>query len=352
MTAYEWLWFLVDSLNLIYKFIWLVFLTRRHYGQVTTTAGHIFELNVLLNVSINNFLLILIWDLDLLPWGGTISDILDTAGLYSFFAAMAGSLIETVVFLKTLNVNTMMTNTARKIILAMTIFCYVLAVIHTLVLPSTNHSQSEILFCDYLSPKDFFRMTLPGTLVFVMVLSVIGFAVFRGLQIRRTNVVIPDNSILQELDHGQESGVRRLNYTPPPGRLFTIQAVISELDQKTPRQIIEDDLVIQDIENRDSNIAMDNVTIVEMGCVPHVPLPGIDMIMKTIHKYLKNTMISLLILTSLLPSFSTGLYGFITNLGCEDPTIKTMAEMSEYGCYVLTIFLPVFIKLKLDRLNE
>ena len=110
MTAYEWL--LVDSLNLIYNFIWLVFLARRHYGQVTTTAGHIFELNVLLNVSINNFLLILIWDLDLLPWGGTISDILDTAGLYSFFAAMAGSLIETVVFLKTLNVNTMMTNTA------------------------------------------------------------------------------------------------------------------------------------------------------------------------------------------------------------------------------------------------
>ena len=181
MTAYEWL--LVDSLNLIYNFIWLVFLARRHYGQ-DTTAGHIFELNVLLNVSIFNFLLILIVDLEFLP-KGIISDILDTTIRYSFLVAIAGSLIETVVFLKTLNVNTMMTNTARKIILAMTIFCYVLAVIHTLVLPSTNHSQSEILFCDYLSPKDFFRMTLPGTLVFVMVLSVIGFAVFRGLQIRR-----------------------------------------------------------------------------------------------------------------------------------------------------------------------
>ena len=347
MTAYEWL--LVDSLNFIYNFIWLVFLANRHFGQVTTTAGHIFELNVLLNVSISNFLLILIVDLELLP-KGTISDMLDTASIYSFLVAMAGSLIETVIFLKTLNVNTMMTNTAGKIVSAMTIFCYVLAVINTLVLPSTK--KSEILFCEFLSPKGLFIVTLPGTLVFVMVLSVIGYAVFRGLQIRRTNFEIPDNISLEELEYGHESGVRRLNVTPPPGRLFTIQAVISELDQKTPRQIIEDDLVIQDIENRDSNIDMDNVTIVEMGCVQHVPLPGIDMIMKTIHKYLKNTMISLLILTSLLPSFSTGLYGFITNLGCEDPTIKTMAEMSEYGCYVLTIFLPVFIKLKLDRLNE
>ena len=315
-----------------------MFLARRHYGQVTTTAGHIFELNVLLNVSISNFLLILIVDLELLP-KSIMSDILDTASIYSFLVAMAGSLIETVVFLKTLNVNTMMTNTAGQIILAMTIFSYVLGVINTLVLPSTNMSQSEILFCDYLSPKDFFRATLPGTILFVIVLSVIGFAVFRGLQIRRTieNVEIPERR--------HKSGVRRLNDTPSPGRLFTIQGVISELDHETPRQIIEDDLVIQNIENRDSNIDMDNATNGEMGCVPHVPLPGIDMIMKTIQKYLKNTMISLLILTSLLPSYSTGLYGFITNSGCEDPTIKTMAEMSEYGWYLLTVFLPVLIKL-------
>ena len=173
MTAYEWL--LVDSLNFIYNFIWLVFLANRHFGQVTTTAGHIFELNVLLNVSISNFLLILIVDLELMP-KGTISEILDTASIYSFLVAISGSLIETVVFLKTLNVNTMMTNTAGKIVSAMTIFCYVLAVINTLVLPSTK--KSEILFCEFLSPKGLFIVTLPGTLVFVMVLSVICYAVF------------------------------------------------------------------------------------------------------------------------------------------------------------------------------
>ena len=312
MTAYEWL--LVDFLNLIYNFTWLMFLASRYYGQVTTTAGHIFELNVLLNVSINNFLLILIWDLELLP-KGIISDMLDKTNFYSFLVAMAGSLIETVVFLKTLNVNTMMTNTAGKIILAMTIFSYVLGVITTLVRPNANGSRSEILLCDDLS----FRLPLSGTLLFVIVLSVIGFALFRGLQIRRTieNVEIPERR--------HKSRVRRLNYTPPPGRLFTIQAVLAELDQETPRQIIEDDLVIQDIENGDYNIdmdpsvVMDNVMIGEMGCAPH--LPGIDIIMKTIHKYL----------TSLLPSYLTGLYGFITNSGCEDPNIKVMAEISDYG---------------------
>ena len=43
MEGYEWL--CVDLLSFIYTLTWLVFLTRKHYGQVTTTAGHIFELN-------------------------------------------------------------------------------------------------------------------------------------------------------------------------------------------------------------------------------------------------------------------------------------------------------------------
>ena len=63
-------------------------------------------------------------------------------------------------------------------------------------------------------------------------------------------------------------------------------------------------------------------------------------------------MISLLILTSLLPWYATSLYGFITDSGCEDPTIKTMAEMSQCGWYMLTICLPLLIKFKLDRLSE
>ena len=124
MTAYEYL--LVDLITFIYNIAWLVFLIHKHYGQVTTTAGHIFELNVLLNVNVNVFLLIIIEDLEVSPWA-IMSEILDISVQFSLYAAMAGS--QTAVFLKTLNVNTMMTNTAGKIILILTIFTYGLGVI-------------------------------------------------------------------------------------------------------------------------------------------------------------------------------------------------------------------------------
>ena len=350
MTGYE----LIDFFNFIYNLGWLVFLIYKHYGKVTTTAGHIFELNVMLNVTISNFLLILIVDLEVLP-SGILSEILDTTNIYSFLTAMTGSQIETVVFLKTLNVNTMMTNTAGKIILAMNMLSYVLAIINTLALPSMTLRQSDILFCDYLTPMDFFRMTLPGTVVLVMVLSVMGFAVFRGFQFRRKdNEENPVNLglELEDLGQGHEIGVRGGD-TPSEGRLFTIQSMISELNQVTPREIVEEDLVIQDIElaNTMTSSSIDHAMIHEMGCVP-MPLPGIIVIMNTIQKYMKNTMISLLILTCLLPWYLTGLYGFITNSGCEDPKVKFMADVSEYGWIMLNIFLPLLIKLKLDRLSE
>merc|ERR1711894_559452 len=107
----EWLIFALFIFFLIYNLTWLVFLTKRHYGQVTTTAGHIFELNVLLNYTIFNFFLILLEVLEVLPWG-TMSEMIYTMMYYSYLSALAASQIETVIFLKTLSVNTMMTNTA------------------------------------------------------------------------------------------------------------------------------------------------------------------------------------------------------------------------------------------------
>ena len=184
MASYE--WFLVDLINLIYNLTWLVFLTYKHYGQVTTTAGHIFELNVLLNVTITNFFLILIVDLELLP-KGTISEIFDTASTYSFSVAIAGSQIETAIFLKTLDTNTMMTNTAGKIILAMDIFSLIAGtgtgVISTLAQPSSIQNKLE---CHLNTPKAFYQFTIPCTVVLVILLGVIGFAVFRSRQIRKT----------------------------------------------------------------------------------------------------------------------------------------------------------------------
>ena len=426
MVEYEWL--LLDLLNLIYNLTWLVVLTREHYGQVTTTAGHIFELNVLLTSTFNIIFIIIFLDLKILPLG-IMAQILDTASHYNILMAMAGSLIETAVFLKTLNVNTMMTNTAGKIILVMIISSYGLAVIMTLALPSKIVQFSEIYSCTYLTPKSFFRVIIPETVGLVLVLSVMGFGVFRGLQIRRTGVVeeSPDNSTSMEIEH--ETG-RKSRVTPPQGRLFTIMEVISELNQGTPREIIEEDLVVEDIESVDiessstnrminykikktnseinleihrtdtpsqgtmisveaqtnfnqespkqcnvtSPSTMDHAVMIDessqvqrtkntknnvnaigmsenqqnpTGCVP-----GMNMILKTIQKYMKNTMISLLILTTTLPMNSVFLYGFITNSGCENHTIKAITEICETCWFLLNILLPFLIKLKLDRLSQ
>ena len=107
---------LVDILFFIYNGTWLVYLTQKHYGQVTTTAGHIFELNVLVTLTLESIYFILVVDLEVLPMG-IMSDLFDKIFFFSFIGAIAGSQIETAIFLKTLNLNTMLTSTAGKIIL-------------------------------------------------------------------------------------------------------------------------------------------------------------------------------------------------------------------------------------------
>ena len=70
----------------------------------------------------------------------------------------------------------------------------------------------------------------------MVVISVVGFGIFRGLQIRRSRNI---------------EGVRRrdtMNNSLIHERLFTVQSVIADLDHGTPIQKIEEDLVIQDIE--------------------------------------------------------------------------------------------------------
>ena len=138
MEAYDYL--LDDILFFIYNATWLIYLTKKHYGQVTTTAGHIFELNVLVTLTLESIYFILVVDLEVLPMG-IMSDLFDKFFFFSFIGAIAGSQIETAIFLKTLNVNTMMTNTAGKIIVALTIFSYAMALITTLVLPSPRVQQ-------------------------------------------------------------------------------------------------------------------------------------------------------------------------------------------------------------------
>lgn len=414
--------------EVIYNLSWLVFLTKKHYGQVTTKAGHIFELNVLVNYILYSLLMILLVDLEVLPWG-TMSEILQTMLFFNYLLAVAGSQIEAVIFLKTLDVNTMMTNTAGKIIAAMTFCSLGLAITITLAKPSWNVNERKTEYCEFVTPKAFYRTTLPSTVPLVIVLAVIGFAVYRSHQVRK----ISDNE-----DHVGDEGEGHqlemesrdtLNVSPYQERLFTVQEVISDLYVESrencegPAGIIENDVFIEDIElgiletpelnqvseeigenienvvletpelNPDLEETGENIENVEDELVVNVNespcsmeelsiggmiqemnqlnelnsvntrnhiagvlennwcLPAGTCISQTVNKYLKNSLISLLILTCELPWYLTNLYGFISNSGCENPALKILSEVSVYLSYSY-ILLPYLIKIKLDRLSH
>ena len=95
--------------------------------------------------------------------------------------------------------------------------------------------------------------------------------------------------------------------------------------------------------------SMENMTEYQQNEIPC--LPGIAII-QTLNKYLKNALISLLILTSELPWYFTGLYAFISNSGCDNADFRIMAEISFLYQCISYLFLPILIKKKLDRLSE
>ena len=360
----EVVWLLFDLLNFFYQLSWLGFLTQKHYGQVTTTAGHIFELNVLLQNTISVFFWILI-DLGALDGWCTISDMLDLIWMYNIIAAITGSQIETAIFLKTLNVNTMMTNTAGKIILAMSIFTSGMAVIITLFHPSKKEClQSKITLCESMVHLvDFYRI-IPATLFLFVIFAVLGFAIFRSYHLRKKREAErPGNSCVEEAEAGE---IRR---NASQGELFTVQRTMSELgreleeNQDTHSENVEDDEVVEDIElvNSSDQVSF-GVMIREISKTnnrndkteneQNQCLPGVVPMIQTLNKYLKNTLMSLLILSYHLPWYSTALYGLITNSGCEDSTFGMMVEMSQYFFAVFDFCLPFLIKLKLDRLSK
>ena len=118
---------------------------------------------------------------------GMLADILYSTTWYSLVVAVAGSQIETAIFLKTLDTNTMMTNTAGKIILAMDIFSLITGtgtgVISTLTLSSSIQSKPE---CFLFTPRVFYQYTILTFILLVILLTVIGIAVFRIGVFRKT----------------------------------------------------------------------------------------------------------------------------------------------------------------------
>ena len=183
--------FIADLFVLFYNLGCLGFLTQKHFGQVTTTAGHIFELNVLFNNTMNIFLWILLVDSGLQDYWCTLSRTVLTISSLSSLVAIAGAQIETAIFLKTLDVNTMMPNTAAKIIMVMTIFAVGMGVLTSLMaLPSARtvcQTETETFCKTFVKNEN--QMTIPASLVFVIVFTVMGFTIFRSHQFKKKRLI-------------------------------------------------------------------------------------------------------------------------------------------------------------------
>ena len=361
---------IADLLALFYNFGCLGFLTKRHYGQVTTTAGHIFELNVLFNNTMKIFLWILLVDSGLQDNWCTLSDLVLTISSYSSLVAIAGAQIETAIFLKTLNVNTMMTNTAAKIVLGMLIFASGMGVLSTMmVLPSPIKVCQTETFCKIFM-KYGYQMTIPASLVLVIVFMVMGFTIFRSHQFKKKrHMNCNQNRGEMNKTEGRKEDALNIEPSQGQGRTFNTQEAASKFHRrslenpKTPSANVEDDIVIEDIETPSSSpssvsigVMIHEITNLENTLTENQQstcLPGIGFMMQTLNKYFRNTLMSLLMLSYLLPWNLTALYGKITNSDCENSTYRFMIEMDVYY-YILmfNILLPFLIKLKLDRLSN
>ena len=221
---------------------------------------------------------------------------------------------------------------------------------------------------------DIYRI-IPGPLFLIpLIFTVLGFTIFRSYHIRKKrHDEIDYNFVFEESEAGESGDASK-------GKLFTVQRTMSELNreleenQETHSRNMEDDIVVEDIElareketppqispdqvsfgmmiheineTHIENIWNDQPENEQIQCVPVVGL-----MIQTLNKYLKNTLMSLLILSSTLPWYSTVIYGFITNSGCEDPTFLWMVEISYYCIIVFDFFFPILIKHKLDRLSK
>ena len=160
------------------------------------------------------------------------------------------------------------------------------------------------------------------------------------------------------------------------GRLFTVQEAISELNRGSEENQEthsdnngEDDIAIEDSElvNIETRPSSDQVSFGVMihenknlektreertEIPPNLCLQGVGMMLQTLNKYLKNSLMSLLILSAQLPWYLTAMYGHITDSGCENPTFRFLLDMCKYYVLIISILSPLLIKLKLDRLSR
>ena len=180
--------------------------------------------------------------------------------------------------------------------------------------------------------------------VLVIVLGVFGYALFRSQQIRKTRAI--------EEHFGFEGAGHRIggreNGTPSQDGLFAIHDAISEINRDlkengaTPLRNVEEeeDIFVEDTELatlsssamlhticQNNGFNLENSMTENQQNDVHC-LPGTGIIMQTLSNYLKNALISLLIMTSLLFLNLPTLYAFLTHSECENPTLMAITELT------------------------
>ena len=166
------------------------------------------------------------------------------------------------------------------------------------------------------------------------------------------DIVIKDVELVSKETPQLSSEVRSKDSSQ--GELFTVQRAISELNRESEENHethgnAKDDIVVKDIELvtiETPKQSSDQVSIREMigeksqtGWNDQTEcLPGMGVIIQTLNKYFKNTLMSLLILSAELPLYLTVMYGFITNSGCENSTFMLMSKISWYSVFMFDIF--------------
>ena len=127
----------------------------------------------------------------------------------NFFVSVAGTQVETAIFLRTKSVDTMTTNTAGYICLGMAIFSLVAGSVLTLVFPEARECRKVTKACEYYAPWDLYRIIIPASVSLLIVLAVMGLTIYSSFQFKMTNTnnVRSDQvpSVSAFVDNGKQS---------------------------------------------------------------------------------------------------------------------------------------------------
>ena len=180
------IWFGMTIFSSTYFTVWLIFLTSKYMQDAT--AGHIFEINVLLSL-VTTILVNFARDLAFFE-DCTFIRFLESSTGYNYYMSTIGSHIETAIFLKTYSVNTMYTNTAGWICLGMWLGSLPLAAIISFALPESRNCPpsrtAATSFCDYFGTTNFYRKAIPSFMAISILLSVMAFMIYRSHQFRKS----------------------------------------------------------------------------------------------------------------------------------------------------------------------